>query len=115
MNVGSWETWVREVLYHEPGSNFFLYNNDFGDDIKFKDPQYYLEASPELLDAPEEWYYDMDTKMLRLIMPENAGETCPDTDSSVDVLRGRTLDNVLEITDSANVIVANITFWGALQ
>ena len=53
--------------------------------------------------------------MLRLIMPENAGDTCPDTDSSVDVLRGRTLDNVLEITDSANVIVANITFWGAIQ
>ena len=115
LNVGSWETWVREVLYHEPGSNFFLYYDDFGDDIKFKDPQYYLEASPELLDAPEEWYYDMDTKMLRLIMPENAEESCPDTDSSVDVLRGRTLDNVLEITDSANVIVANITFWGALQ
>ena len=48
-------------------------------------------------------------------MPEDAEETCPDTDSSVDVLRGRTLDNVLEITDSANVIVANITFWGAIQ
>ena len=62
LNVGSWETWVREVLFHEPGSNFFLYNDDFGDDIKFKDPQYYLEASPELLDAAEEWYYDMDTR-----------------------------------------------------
>ena len=48
-------------------------------------------------------------------MPEDAEETCPDTDSSVDVLRGRTLEHVLEITDSANVIVANITFWGAIQ
>ena len=113
LNVGSWETWVREVLYHEPGSNFFVYYDDFGDDIKFKDPQYYLEASLELLDAPEEWFYDTDTKILRLIMPENTEETCPETDSSVDVLRGRTLDNVLAITDSVNVVVANITFWAS--
>ena len=113
MNVGSWETWVREVLFHKPGSNFFLYYDDFGDDIKFKGQQYYLEASLELLDAPEEWFYDMDTKILHLIMPEHIEYSCPDTDSSVDVLRGRTLDNVLNITDSSNVVVANITFWAS--
>ena len=115
LNVGSWDTWVRQVLYHEPGSNFFTYNDDFGDDIKWenKNLQYYLEASLELLDGPDEWLYDMDTKMLRLIMPDNSEEGCPDTDSSVDMLRGRTLDNVIEILDSSDVTVSNITFWAS--
>ena len=108
-------TYVREVLYHEPGSNFFLYYDDFGDDINFDTQQYYLEAKLELLDGPEEWFYDMDTKVLYLRMPENEEEPdCPDTDSSVEVLRGRIIDNVLEITGSAhNIIVANITFWAS--
>ena len=111
LNVGSWVTWVREVLSHEPTNNSFTYNDDFGN-IKFKHQQYYLEASLELLDVAEEWYYDMNTKMLHLIMPNNEEETdqCPNTDASVETLRGRTLDNVLEITDSADVVVANITF-----
>ena len=42
------------------GSNSFTYDDTFGD-IKFKNQQYYLEASAALLDAPEEWFYDMDT------------------------------------------------------
>ena len=108
-------TQVREVLYHEPGSNYFLYNDDFGDDILWDTQQYYLEAKLELLDGPEEWFYDMDSKVLYLRMPENEEEpACPDTDSSVEVLRGRTIDNVMEITGSAqNIIVANITFWAS--
>ena len=112
LNIGSWETWVRQVLEHEPGTNFFTYNDDFGN-IKFKNQQYYLESSLELLDAPEEWFYDKDTQILHLIMPESSEKTCPNTEESENVLRGRTVDNVLEIADSSNVIVANITFWAS--
>ena len=114
LNVGSWQTWVREVLYYEPGNSNFTYNDDFGN-INFKNQQYYLEASLELLDAPEEWFYDMKTKVLHLIMPNSTEEvnTCPDTDESEDILRGRTLDNVLEIIDSTDVLVGNITFWAS--
>ena len=70
LNVGSWETWVREVLYHEPGSNSFTYSDDFADDVKKfveGDLQYFLESKFELLDAPEEWFYDKDAKMVYLI------------------------------------------------
>ena len=112
LNVGSWETWVREVLDHEPGSNNFTYHDDFGN-IKFKSQQYYLEASMELLDAPEEWFYDVDTKILHLILPNNTDEkeSCPDL--SADVLRGRTLDFGLEIIDTTGLVIANMTFWAA--
>ena len=113
LNVGSWQTWVREVLEYEPGNNNFTYDDDFGN-INFKNQQYYLEASLELLDAPEEWFYDMKTKILHLIMPSTEDEnTCPDTNEAEDILRGRTLDNVLEIIDSTNVVVGNINFWAS--
>ena len=114
LNIGSWQTFVAEVLSHVPGNNNFTYEDDFGN-INYKNQQYYLEASFELLDAPEEWFYDIQTKRLYLIMPDNADETdnCPDTDSSEDILRGRTLDNVIEIIDSHDVIVGNITFWAS--
>ena len=70
LNIGSWETFVSEVLWHQPGSDNFTYEDDFGN-IKFKHQQYYLEASLELLDHPEEWFYDMDSKMLHFILPES--------------------------------------------
>ena len=114
LNVGSFQSWAREVLHYEPGSNNFTYNDNFGD-INFRHQQYYLEAKLELLDGPEEWFYDMNTSKLHLIMPNNTEETntCPDTDESEDILRGRTLDNVLNINDCHDFIVANITFWAS--
>ena len=76
-NVGSWVTFVREVLEHEVGSDRFIYNDDFGDNIhwKAKYNQYYLEASMAFLDAPEEWFYDKETKLLHII-PPNGTEGC---------------------------------------
>ena len=76
-----------------PGSNSFTYSDDFADDVKKfveGDLQYFLESKFELLDAPEEWFYDKDAKMLYLIMPDSSN-ACPETDE----LRGRTLDNVI--------------------
>ena len=49
----------------------------------------------------------MDTGTLSLIMPEGEANACPDTNASEDILRGRTLDNVLEITD--RVVQLNFT------
>ena len=77
LNVGSWVTFVREVLEHEIGSDRFIYNDDFGDNIhwKAKYNQYYLEASMAFLDAPEEWFYDKETKIIHMI-PPNGTEGC---------------------------------------
>ena len=36
LNVGSFQSWAREVLSHEQGSNNFTYNDDFGDNINFR-------------------------------------------------------------------------------
>ena len=55
----------------------------------------------------------MSTGTLSLILPEGETDSCPDTDASEGILRGRTLDNVLEITDSSNIIVKGISFWAS--
>ena len=113
LNVGSWETWVREVLSYDLGSNRFTYSDDFADDVvKYRDKHlmYFIESKFELLDAPEEWFYDKNTQVLYLIMPEGAGE-CPEIDQTV--LKGRVLDNAFEIIDSAYVTIADISFWAS--
>ena len=101
-------TQVAQVLSYEMGSNYFTYNDTFGD-LKFKHQQYYLEANSNLLDVPEEWFYDIETKTLSLIMPEADPDQCPDSHT----LRGRTFDNVIEITSSSNIVVADITFFAS--
>jgi len=108
LNVGSWATVVGEVLNHEVGSNSFTYDDHFGDlHWKAEKSRYYLEASLALLDAPEEWFYDMETKILYLI--PKAGEGCPN--ATKDSLRGRTMDYGLTIRNTTGLTVANMTFF----
>ena len=78
--IGSFNTYVSPVLKHRPGNNSFTYNDDFGD-IHWtpRHNQYYLEASFELLDAPGEWFYNVETKVLYFIPPSG---DCPDRSST---------------------------------
>ena len=110
LNIGYWNTFVAEVQDHKTGTNTFTYNDTFGD-IRFIPGinQYYLEASLALLDSPEEWFYDKETKILYLIPPK--GSDCPDPSS--DNLRGRTTDYGLIIRNTTGLTVSNITFFAA--
>ncbi|CAL4145448.1 unnamed protein product [Meganyctiphanes norvegica] len=109
LNVGSWITYVRPVLSHNPGSPEFTYNHDMGH-VPWNDKynQYYLEAGLSLLDAPEEWVYDNSTKILYLIPKDGI---CPDPESTT--LRGRTIDYGLIINDTSGLKISNITFLAA--
>jgi len=109
LNIGSFNTYVRPVLHHEPGSASFTYNHDMGT-VHWTPShnQYYLEASLSLLDSPGEWFYDVNSNKLHLI--PTSGE-CPD--SSRESLRGRTMDYGLTITNTTRLTVANITFFAS--
>merc|ERR1719357_85680 len=109
LNVGSFDTWVREVTKHGAGSDNFDYNHDFGDNIHWRPNhnQYYLEASLALLDAPGEWYYDVKTKVLHVIPPDE--KSCGELIS----LRGRTIDYGITITNSSGLTLSNFIFHGA--
>ncbi|CAL4079397.1 unnamed protein product [Meganyctiphanes norvegica] len=106
LNIGSWVTYVRPVLNHEPGTNNFTYNHDMGNVHWLSNGnQYYLEAGLALLDAPGEWVYEKSSKTLYLIPPNG---NCPDP--STTALRGRTIDYGLSITNATGVTIANMTF-----
>jgi len=106
LNIGSFNTYASPILLHEPGTNNFTYNHTMGE-VHWTPShnQYYFEASLHLLDNPEEWFYDMHSKML-YFMPPNG--ICPDPDSTS--LRGRTIDYGFEMTNSSWTIVSNMTF-----
>ena len=109
LNIGSWQTYVAEVISHGKGNNKFSYNDTFGEiDFKVDHNQYYLEGSLALLDAPEEWHYDQASQTLRVIPPEGRG--C----SQMTSLKGRTIDYGLTIAEgSKNITVANFNFFAA--
>ena len=44
-------------------------------------------------------------------MPNNTEELCPDV--SKEYLRGRTTDTGIEIIDTMNLVIANMTFWAS--
>merc|ERR1711872_561090 len=111
LNIGAWETFVRQVLEYD-GKSEFTYDDTFGD-ILFKHPQYYLEAKLEFLDSPEEWFYEKSTKTLSLILPAKHKEAghCPNPKKQN--LRGRTIDYAFEIESSSYITLANMSFFAS--
>ena len=107
MNIGSWNTFVAPVESHAPGQNFFTYHDTFGK-IHFlpKDSQYFIESKLDLLDGPEEWFYDKDTSILYFIPPKGKDF------SSGTKLRGKVQTYALTLSDSQHVVLKNLDFFG---
>ncbi|CAL4150236.1 unnamed protein product, partial [Meganyctiphanes norvegica] len=110
LNIGSFMTYVQPVLHHEPSTSNFTYDHTPIGDIHWKSDklQYYFEAGLDLLDSPEEWFYDKDSKILYFMTPSGS---CPEPGSTS--LRGRTIDFGLKITNTTGLTIANITFLGS--
>jgi hypothetical protein len=110
LNVGSFNTFVKEVISHTPNEANFTYVDDFLN-INFKacHNQYYLDSSLELLDYPGEWHYDManESKRLSFIPPNN--ESCPEPGA----VKGRVIDYAITITNSTNIFLANMDFFAS--
>ena len=107
LNIGSWNTFVAKVDHHEAGQNYFTYDDTFGK-IKFnlRLGRYFIEDKLELLDSPEEWFFDKSTAMLYFIPPKNA-DISPTTQ-----LRGKVQTYALTITDSQHVVLKDLDFFG---
>ena len=109
LNVGSFNTFVKPVIDHNAGDDFFTYEDDFGD-INFKpgQNQYYLDSHEALLDNPGEWYYNMETNELKF-MPWSG--SCPDFTS--DAIRGRVIDYAFDVTFTDGLIIENLDFFAS--
>jgi len=107
LNIGSWNTFVAPVELHNPGDNFFTYEDTFGKiHLNMRAGKFYLEDKLELLDAAEEWFFDKDSSTLYFIPPADRSFT-PTT-----MLRGKVQTYALTITDSRHVVLKNIDFFG---
>ena len=69
LNIGSWKTFAGLVTSHNPNEPNFNYRlEEPVGQIKFVPShcRYFLEDKLEFLDAPTEWFYNMNTKKLYL-------------------------------------------------
>ena len=108
LNIGSWNSFMAKVDSHTPGTSTFTYTDTFGPyKEKWRKAKYYLEDKLELLDAPEEWFFDKDTNMVYFIPPK--GSKFNERTS----LRGKVMTYAMTITDSYNLEIKNIDFFGS--
>ncbi len=127
MNIGSWLTWAQTVESHTAGSDEFTYSRDFsrsGPPMARAAPNwlgkdefwntknalreqghYYLEGKLELLDAPKEWFYDPETRMLYLWAPDGR-------DPAEHEVRGKTQTYALEVDNASHVTLRGLHFFG---
>ena len=107
LNIGSWNTFVAKVDTHEPGKNYFTYNDSFGKiSLNLRLGRYFIEDKLELLDSPEEWFFDKSNSILYFIPPKGS-EVLPTTK-----LRGKVQTYALTIKDSQHVLLKNLDFFG---
>ncbi|XP_066920043.1 uncharacterized protein [Clytia hemisphaerica] len=105
LNIGSFNTFVAKVEDHQAGQNWFNYKDTFNND-KFKPSisKYFIEDKLELLDTPEEWFYNQETKTLYVWMPN--GDSPRDHE-----LRGKVQTYAMEITNTHNLVLKNLDFF----
>ena len=111
LNTCSWATSVQRVSFHNPGSNNFQYSDKFekeGCNFIAGHNRFYLDSKVDLLDNAGEWHFDKTTKILSF-MPYKG--KCPDPRS--DRIRGKTHDYGMIVTDTKNLMVANMTFFAS--
>ncbi len=126
MNIGSWLNWAQVIDSHTVGSNRFTYSTDFSKsgtamkkaasnmlskgnfwankNGKYEEGHYYLEGKLELLDSPNEWFFDKQTKTVYLWAPNDA-------DPNQLHIRGKHQTYGLTIRNSSHLIFDNVDFF----
>ena len=105
LNIGSFNTFVAKVKNHKAGQNSFSFDDTFGK-YHFKPgrSRYFLEDKLDLLDAPEEWFYDKVSGFLHIWTPNGSSPK----DSK---LRGKVQSYGITITNSSHLIIRGIDFF----
>lgn len=105
LNIGSFNTFVGKVENFKGDS--FEFKDTFGNyHYKRKNCRYFLEDKLDLLDSPEEWFYDRDSKMLYVYPPA-------DVDLKTSEILGKVKTYALSIQKSSNIILKNLIFFAS--
>jgi hypothetical protein len=98
---------VEEITNHIPGSSSFECTAEYLDvsrDSDGSESRYWFEGKLDLLDSPGEWFFDQSTMELYLWCEDNANPSLHD-------IRGRTIDRIMELHNSSNILFENLTFY----
>ena len=104
MNVGSFKTFNREITSHNPGDNFFNYDVVPNNAYRDKHHNFYFEGKLELLDQPNEWFYDTISKILYLYADNGQNP-------NGRIIKGKVQDYAINITNSSHVTISNLFFF----
>lgn len=105
LNIGSFNTFVAKVKNHKAGQNSFSFDDTFGKyHFKPRRSRYFLEDKLDLLDAPEEWFYDKASGFLHIWTPNGSSPK----DSK---LRGKVQSYGITIANSSHLIIRGIDFF----
>jgi len=104
MNVGSFKTFNREITSHNTGDNFFNYDVVPNNAYRDKHHNFYFEGKLELLDQPNEWFYDTISKILYLYSDNGQNP-------NGRIIKGKVQDYAINITNSSHVTISNLFFF----
>jgi hypothetical protein len=106
LNVGNWKTWAKIVDSHSAGANFFTYapvSNGYKD--SWSNHRFFFECKLNLLDAPEEWFYNPGTKTLYIWADDGLDPTGRD-------VRGKVQSYFFDISNSSYIKILGLDFFG---
>ena len=103
LNVGSFRTGTSIVDWHVPGTNKFTYP-PITTGFKDKEHYYFVEGKLELLDAENEWFFDVATSNLYVWVPGGGSPAGLE-------IKGKTTTYCLTATDCDDLTVSGIDFF----
>lgn len=110
VNSGSFRTYQSRITEHKAGSNNFHYDTN-GVQAHFSTvdrPElhgYFFEGKKELIDCPEEWFYDNDEQMLYLYLPGGAKPV-------KQIIEGKRQTFFFDGVDCKYITIKGVNFFG---
>ncbi|MFI3320229.1 MAG: right-handed parallel beta-helix repeat-containing protein [Rikenellaceae bacterium] len=110
VNSGSFKTYVSKITKHEAGSTSFEYDKStvkghFTTEDQVHRHGYFIEGKRELIDTPEEWFYDTKAKILYLYTPN--GKHPRELN-----IEGKVQTHFFNGRDSKHIAIRGIEFFG---
>ena len=104
MNVGSFKTFNREITSHNAQENFFSYDIVPNNTYRDKHHHFFVEGKLDLLDQPNEWYYDTTSKSLYLYADNGQNPNGRE-------IKGKVQDYAFTFYNCSNVSIKKINFF----
>ena len=106
MNVGSFKTFNREITSHNTQDNFFSYDIVPNNAYRDKHHHFFVEGKLELLDQPNEWFYDTTSKTLYLYADNGQNPNGRN-------IKGKVQDYAFSVSNSSNITLKNLYFFSS--